>query len=303
MEEQALRPAGYALGSALLFGLSIPLLKLLAGDASTLFLVAFLYLGSALCMAVLMLRPRGSWGQGTRDGTLERPDILWLLLAILTGGIIAPVLLVGSLAVTPAATASLLLNFEAVATTVLAVVFFREVVRGRTVLALCSITLGGILLSWNPSAATGLTWGAAGVVLAGIFWGFDNNATRKIAGKDLRIIVLLKSAGAGGVSLALAFLLGNALPPVPVLLAGMLLGFVCYGLSMLLFIRALRYLGAARTSAWFSTAPYLGAVFSFILFMQVPGPEFIIPSFLLGAGTVLLATGSYTCPHHILARP
>ena len=225
-------------------------------------------------------------------------DIPWLLVAILAGGVIAPILLMSSLEITPAATASLLLNFEAVATVIIAFIIFRESVGRRVWIALGIITLASILLSWNPNTAFGLSVGAIGILLACVFWGVDNNATRNISGKDPFTIVALKGFFAGSVALILAVLGHYTVPGITFILAAMVLGFLCYGVSMVLFIRALRDLGAARTGAYYCTAPFIGTVFSFLIFGVYLDLQLVIAFSLMVLGALVLATERHTHQHH-----
>jgi drug/metabolite transporter (DMT)-like permease len=291
-------PVGYALLSATLFGISTPLSKILVGDISPVFLVSFLYLGTALGMFLLGKIVKSRHSSLSGEAGIQNNDVPGLILAILTGGVIAPILLMSSLEITPAATASLLLNFEGVATMVIAFVVFREQVGKRIWIALGIITLASILLSWNPNASFGLSVGALGILLACVFWGIDNNATRNISGKDPLTIVTIKGFFAGSIALILAFLAGNTLPEISLILAAMLLGFFCYGFSMVLFIRALRDLGAARTGAYFSIAPFIGAALSFFIFREYPDLFIVIAFGLMLAGTLVLATESHTHRHH-----
>jgi drug/metabolite transporter (DMT)-like permease len=293
-------PVGFALLSATLFGISTPLSKILVGDISPVMLVAFLYLGTALGMFLLgsILKFKKSPLSG--EARVRIRDVPWLLVAILAGGVIAPVLLMTSLEITPAATASLLLNFEAVATVIIAFVMFRESVGTRIWVALGIITFASILLSWNPGAALGLSIGAAGILLACFFWGVDNNATRNISGKDPLTIVTLKGFFAGSVALVLGVLGHQALPGITVIVAAMVLGFLCYGVSMALFILALRDLGAARTGSYYSIAPFIGAVFSFLIFGVYLDLQLLIALGLMVTGALVLATERHTHQHHHL---
>jgi len=292
-------PPVFAGAAAILFGISTPLLKILAGEVSPVFLVAFLYLGTSWGITLLGMVVRSL--RKDREAVPDRHDVPWLLVAILSGGVIAPVLLVESLGITPAATVSLLLNFEAVATTVLAAALFREEIGKRIWSALAVITAASILLTWSPDPGAGLSIGAAGVLLACIFWGIDNNATRKIAGKDPFAIVVTKSFSAGIVALLLAFSFGESPPGIVPVLFALIVGVFCYGLSMVFFVRALRDLGAARTGIYFSSAPFIGAAISLVIFRQVPGLQIIIASGLLAAGVVLLATEEHSPIHHHFA--
>lgn len=171
-----------------------------------------------------------------------------------------------SLRSTPASTASLLLNFESVATTVIAVVAFTESIGKRIWFAVALITSASVLLTWDFTGEWGLSIGAVGVLLACILWGIDNNFTRNISDKDPLITVTIKGIGAGCFSMILAILTQSNFPGLKIILEAMFLGFFSYGLSIVLFIFAMRNLGASRTSAffWYSTVCWDGIVFYFI---------------------------------------
>ena len=200
---------------------------------------------------------------------------------MVAGGFLAPIVLMFSLRETAASTASLLLNFEGVATALIAAIVFKEAISGRALWAVVAVTLGSILLSWSTEDTWGFSLSALGIVVACFLWGIDNNLTRNISAKDPLTIVLVKGLGAGTVSFVLSLVLGNPLPPFMTILGAMLLGSLGYGLSIVLFIRAMRGLGAARTSAMFGTAPLAGVVLSFLLFQDAP-------TLLFGGALVLM---------------
>lgn len=285
-----------ALLAALLFGISAPISKLLLGDIEPIPLAAFLYLGSGIGLAVFQVILRGKRSD-VREASLKRSDLGWLVGAIVSGGVIAPIILLFGLRDTPGATASLLLNFEGVATTLLAALIFKEAVSRRAWLAMLFITVASILLSATPGEEWGISLGAIGVLVACIFWGFDNNFTRNISAKDPVSIVMIKGLTAGLFSLCLAIILGNQLPDWVTVLKAMLLGCVSYGLSITLFIRAMRGLGAARTSALFSTAPLAGVALSFILLKESGGIMFLIALPLMIVGAVLLVYEEHVHSH------
>jgi drug/metabolite transporter (DMT)-like permease len=194
-----------------------------------------------------------------------------------------------SLQRTPASTASLLLNFESVATTFIAWIIFKENIGRRVGLAVGLITLSSILLSWDFSNQWGLSIGALGVIFACICWGIDNNFTRNISAKNPFSIVTVKGICAGLFSLVLSVLLGSPMPDFKIILCAMLLGFFSYGLSIVLFVLAMRNLGSARTSAFFGTAPFIGAIVSFLIYKSLPDVMLMaaIPIMVLGAVLLL----------------
>jgi len=284
-----------ALAAAIFFGASAPIAKLLLGDIAPIFLAAFLYLGSGTGIALV------KWTQRTRlkdtEASINRTDIGWLAGAIIAGGIIAPIVLMISLQNTPASTASLLLNFEGVGTTLIALVFFKEAIGRRAWTAIIVITLASIFLSTDFKSGFGLSLGALGIILACVLWGADNNFTRNISGKDPLAIVAWKGLVAGTFSFFLAWVLGNPFPAMKTILGTLILGFVSYGLSTMLFIRSMRGLGAARTSALYGTAPLAGVILSIILFHELPSFLFIVAAILMVGGALLLINEDHSHSH------
>ena len=297
MKRQGLYPIIQALIAALLFGASAPLAKLLLGEIEPIPLAAFLYLGSGIGLSGVKLF-QGITNKGMeREAGIKKPDYIWLAGAVLAGGVAAPIILLFSLRNTPAATASLLLCFEGVATTLIAFIFFKESISRRAWWAIALITLASIFLSINLNAVWGFSLGALGIMAACILWGIDNNFTRNISAKDPLMIVIIKGLGAGIFSLGMAIVLGNKLPPWNFVFKALILGCFSYGISIVLFIRAMRSLGAARTSALFSTAPLAGMILSFILFRENPGWLYIAAFPLMLAGTLFLASEEHEHYH------
>jgi drug/metabolite transporter (DMT)-like permease len=293
----ALLPAGVgaAFGAALLFGASTPLAKLLLGNLDPVLLAGLLYAGSGLGLgAWWLLRRRRLAGSG--EAPLRRPDLPWLAGAVLTGGIAGPVLLMWGLAATPAATASLLLNLEGVLTAALAWVVFRENVDRRVFLGMVAIVAGGVLLSWSQ-APSAVPWGALAIAGACACWAIDNNLTRHVSAGDPVQIAAIKGAIAGAFNLGLAAWLGSAAPPPALALAAGGLGLAGYGISLVLFVLALRQLGTARTGAYFATAPFLGASLSLLLFPGTPGPAFWIAGALMATGVWLHVSERHAHEH------
>jgi drug/metabolite transporter (DMT)-like permease len=284
-----------ALLAALFFGASAPIAKLLLGDVPPILMAAFLYLGSGTGISLIKLYQRFSKHQ--TEAGIKRPDVGWLAGAIFTGGILAPIILMISLKNTPASTASLLLNFEGVGTTVIALLFFRESISRRALFAILAITLASIFLSTNFQSGFSFSLGALGILLACFLWGVDNNFTRNISAKDPLTIVAWKGLVAGSFSLLLALGLGQRPPALTVILSILLLGFISYGLSTMLFIYSMRGLGAARTSALYGTAPLAGVVLSIIIFHDPLTLLFIIAAVLMVAGALLLANEEHAHFH------
>jgi len=284
-----------ALLAAIFFGASAPIAKLLLGDTAPIFLAAFLYLGSGTGISLVKLTQR--MRSKDLEAGIKPPDIKWLAGAIIAGGILAPILLMVSLQNTPASTASLLLNFEGVGTTVIASLFFKEAIGRRAWTAIIVITLASIFLSTNFESGFGLSLGALGIILACVLWGVDNNFTRNISGKDPLAIVAWKGLAAGTFSFFLALFIGNPFPAVKTILGTLILGFVSYGLSTMLFIRSMRGLGAARTSALYGTAPLAGVLLSIVIFGELPSFLFIIAAILMIGGALLLINEQHEHSH------
>jgi drug/metabolite transporter (DMT)-like permease len=269
-----------------LFGASAPAAKVLLGDIDPILLAGLLYAGSGIGLALMSLLRRAAVVR--EEAKLSAGDLPWLAGSLIAGGVAAPILLMMSLKVTPAATASLLLNFECVATSAIASLVFREAIGRRVWAAIALITLASALLAVNLSGGFGISAGALGVIGACVLWGIDNNLTCNISAKDPVAIGMIKGLGAGAFSLSIAILLGRSLPGATVILAALGLGAVSYGLSIAMFILASRGMGAARTSAWFGTAPFAGAILSLMVFRQFPGVQFLLSLPVMIGGALLL---------------
>ena len=284
----------YALAAAALFGASTPLAKLLTGELSPIMLAGLLYLGSGLGLAVArLIRDRGFKPSG-----LARAEWPWLLGAVFFGGVLGPLALMFGLISTPGASASLLLNLEAVLTAVMAWVVFKENADRRIVLGMVAIVAGGVALAW-PSGADSAT-GIAGPVLVGIAclcWAIDNNLTRKVSASDALFIASAKGLIAGTVNTLLAFSLGATFPTPLTLMSTMGLGLIGYGVSLVLFVLALRGLGTARTGAYFSTAPFMGAAVALFVFSETTSPAFWVAAFLMALGVWLHLTEQHGHEH------
>lgn len=277
-----------ALSAALLFGASAPLAKLLLGEIEPVLLAAFLYLGSGFGLLIIKALQYIGKSSASAEAMIKKEDFIWLAGAILAGGIAAPIILLFGLRETPGATASLLLNFEGVATTLIAAFAFKESVSSRAWSAIVTITLASMILSVNPNSGWGFSVGAVGILAACVLWGVDNNLTRNISAKDPLTIVTIKGLAAGTFSFLLAIIMGNRFPGWNTLFGAMILGSMSYGLSITLFIRAMRELGAARTSALFCTAPLAGIVISFFLFHETTSFMFLLAIPLMVVGTIFL---------------
>ncbi len=275
---------GSALAGAFLFGASTPVAKLLVGSVDPLLLAGLLYGGSGLGLSLWLgarrMRP------GAPRIAFARGDWPWLAGAVFAGGIAAPVLLMLGLAATEASSAALLLNLEGVFTALIAWFAFRENFDRRVLAGMVLIVAGGVLLAWRPGGML-LAWPALAIAGACLLWALDNNLTRRVSAGDAVAIAAVKGVVAGAVNLSLAAALGAAAPAASLALAAGIVGFAGYGVSLALFVVALRQLGAARTAAYFSTAPFIGAALAFALLGESQTPLFWAAALLMAAGVAL----------------
>ena len=285
-----------AIASAALFGASTPFAKLLLGGGVSPWLLAgLLYLGSGLGLTLVHLA-RGALGVPAAEAPLRRADLPWLGLVVLSGGIIGPLLLMLGLATTAASTSALLLNLEGLATMAIAWIVFRENVDRRLLLGAAAILAGAVVLSWQ-GGPTGLGLGALAIAGACLAWGIDNNLTRKLSAADPVQIALIKGLVAGAVNLSLALALGARMPPLTETVAAGLVGLLGYGVSLVMFVLALRHLGAARTGAYFSTAPFIGAGLAIAMFGEPITMQLLAASALMIVGVALHLMEAHEHPH------
>jgi len=281
----------YALAAALLFGASAPFAKMLLGSVSPWLLAGILYLGSGLGLACL----RAIWR--SREAGLKRGDLPWLALAVLSGGVVGPVLMMLGLNATTASQAALLLNLEGVLTLAIAWVVFREYVDLRLGIGAAAIVAGAAILSWPADAAVSSGWGSLAIAGACLAWAIDNNLTRKISGADPFQIAMIKGLAAGSVNIGLALAAGLTLPGLPVLAASAVVGLLGYGVSLALFVLALRSLGTARTGAYFSLAPFIGAGIAIPLLGDPVTLAFVAAGLLMAIGLWLHLTERHQHVH------
>jgi len=270
-----------ALAAAVLFGASTPVAKLLLGAASPWLLAGLLYLGSGLGLLIVRLAMRSA------RVTVPRGELAWLAGAIVAGGIVAPVLLLYGLTRMPASGASMLLNAEGLFTALIAWFAFKENFDRRIFVGMLAIVAGAAVLSWPGEARFGALWPALAVLGACLAWGLDNNLTRRVSLSDARFIAMAKGLAAGGVNIALAFAAGAELPAARPLALSLLVGFFSYGLSLALFVVALRQLGTARTGAYFSTAPFAGAALALVFLREPVTWPFVLAALLMALGVWL----------------
>lgn len=288
-----------ALLSALLFGISTPFAKLLVGAIAPLMLAGLLYLGSGIGLLFwFAVRQMPAYTVATsQSARLVRADWPWLAAAVLAGGVAGPALLMLGLSSTAASTASLLLNLEGVLTAALAWFVFKENFDRRIFFGMCCIVVAGALLSWPSSIKTGIAWGTVAIIAACLCWAIDNNLTRKISASDAVQIAGIKGLVAGSINLAIALAIGNSFPQPTSILAAGLVGFCGYGLSLVLFVIALRHLGTARTGAYFSVAPFAGAVIAILFLGDAPATLFWFAAALMALGIALHLTEHHAHQH------
>jgi drug/metabolite transporter (DMT)-like permease len=279
-----------SLVAALLFGAGTPLAKSLLGTVSPWLLAGLLYLGSGLGLTVYRLASRAP------AASLPRKEIPWLAGAVLAGGILAPVLLMFGLTRMPASGTSLLLNAEGVFTALLAWFAFRENFDRRIALGMAAIVAGVIVLSWPGQARLAGLLPPLAVLAACLAWGLDNNLTRKVSLSDATWIASIKGLVSGVVNLSLAFASGALLPPATYVAAALGVGFLAYGVSLTLFVIGLRHLGTARTGAYFSVAPFCGALLAVVMGEAVTLP-LLIAGALMAAGLWLHLTERHDHQH------
>ena len=287
------RGAYVALMAAALFGASAPLAKSLLSSIPPQLLAGLLYLGSGSGLLVYRLARRRA-----SEAPLRRADRPWLASAIALGGVAGPLLLMIGLSRTPASGASLLLNLEAVFTALVAWFVFRENVDRRIAFGMLAIVAGGVVLTWESHASWGSIRGPLAIAAACLCWAADNNFTQKVSGADPVQIAMLKGLVAGSVNTAIALGLGARLPSVGPLAGALVVGFSSYGVSLVLFVFALRYLGTARTSAYFSTAPFVGAALSVAVFREPLTAGFLAAASLMAVGVWLHLSERHVHEHH-----
>ncbi len=279
------KDVGRAILAAALYAVSTPFSKVLLADVPPMMMAALLYLGAGGGMLLFGVI-RGKAGRGGKKGRLTRRELPYTV-GMVALDIAAPIFLMLGLSMTTAANASLLNNFEIVATTAVALAVFHEPVSGRLWAGVACITFSCMLLSVEDAASFAFSPGSLFVLLACVCWGFENNCTRKLSEKDPLQVVVVKGFGSGAGSLAIAFAAGERLAVLRLTLAALILGFVAYGLSIFFYVAAQRGLGAARTSAYYAVSPFIGAAVSFLVFRQRPSPLFLAALAVMAAGAVL----------------
>jgi drug/metabolite transporter (DMT)-like permease len=292
------RGVTYALTAAALFGASTPLARSLVGAIDPLWLAGILYAGSGVgLLLVLAVRHWGGAGAHRRVASIAQGDVRWLAATAISGGVVAPVLFTFGLRDTSGAAASLLLNLETVLTVVIAWFVFREHRNARVVAGMAFIVVACAALGGGGDGIGRVDRGALLIALACLFWALDNNLTRKVAANDAMLVAATKGVIGGTVNLCLAALLAGAAPPMPPAAAAGVVGLLGYGVSLMLFVLALRELGVARASAYFATAPFIGVAVAFGVLGERPGPAFWVALPLMAIGVWLHLTERHGHAH------
>ncbi|MDA0261052.1 MAG: DMT family transporter [Proteobacteria bacterium] len=284
-----------ALGAAVLFGASTPAAKILLADVGPWLLAGLLYLGSGVGLMIVRL------SRGANTASFTGNDWRWMVGAVAFGGVAGPVLLVWGLSGTTASMASLLLNAEGVFTALLAWFVFRENFDRRIALGMAAIVAGAVVLSWSGWDTATSVWPLLAILGAGLCWAIDNNLTRKVSLSDPFQIAAIKGSVAGITNVGLAIAAGTPLPPALTALASGIVGFLGYGVSLVLFIVALRELGTARTGAYFSIAPFIGAVIAVPLFAEPLTLGLLVAGGLMAFGVWLHLTEHHEHEHEHVA--
>ena len=277
-----------AILAAALYALNSPLSKLLLSTVSSTVMAGLLYLGAGVGLLIVRIIQKGMHIEN-KEKRLEREDLPYTVAMVLLD-IAAPIFLMIGLAHTTAENASLLNNFEIVATSMIALLIFNEKVSKRLWIAIILVTISSIILSVEDAGSLQFSAGSIFVLLACVCWGFENNCTRKLSEKNPLQIVVVKGFGSGLGALAIAFVIGEHLPEFRYMISAMLVGFVAYGLSIFFYIHAQRFLGAAKTSTYYAVAPFIGVGLSLLIFQEIPPISFWVALVIMAAGTYMAST-------------
>jgi len=290
------KPILLVLVSAALFGVSTPLAKVLLDNIDPIVLAGYLYLGAFVGLAVFTML-RHLTRQEVKEIALEKKDIPWLTGAILAGGVLGPISLMFGLRYVSGFATSLLLNLEGVATALIAFMIFKENAGKKVWIALVFMTIAGILLSYNPKESSFIIIGPLLIVFAMICWGIDNNLTRHISEKNPVHISAIKGIVAGSISLSIAFILGKNIVLDLFTLYALTVGAFSYGISLVLFIKALKGMGSFRTGMFYSFGPFIGAIVSLVLLREWIGWVMIPATVLMVIGVYMVITDKHLHTH------
>ncbi|MGN0628647.1 MAG: DMT family transporter [Oscillospiraceae bacterium] len=283
---RGLKATAFAILAAALYAINVPLSKLLMQHAEPTMMAAFLYLGAGIGLFICGGVQKAA-GRGGKAEPLSKADLPYTVGMVVLD-IIAPILLMLGIARTSSANVSLLNNFEIVATSLIALLVFKEAISKRTWLAIILVAAASVILSFEGEGSFDFNTGSLLVLGAATCWGFENNCTKMISGKSSVEIVTIKGCFSGLGSLIVAFIVGESLPALKYIALILLLGFVAYGLSINFYIMAQKDLGAAKTSAYYSVAPFLGVGFSMVLLREVPGARFYVALAIMALSTAIM---------------
>ena len=283
----------YALLAAAFYAINMPLSKLLLQKIEPTFMAALLYLGAGIGISIIFLFRKQIDDQEEQLSRKELPYVIGMILL----DVAAPIFLMIGLTSATSANASLLNNFEIVATSLIALFIFKELISPRLWIAILLITFSSMLLSFEDMSSLTFSLGSVFVLAAALCWGFENNITRKISSKNTFQIVMLKGIFSGLGSLLIALFLGERFPQLQYVLLAMLLGFVAYGLSIFLYVRAQKDLGAAKTSAYYAVAPFIGALLSFLILKEAITDYFLVAFLIMTVGSVLVVIDTMITRH------
>jgi len=285
--------------AALLFGISSPISKLLLTEIPPTWMAALLYLGAGLGMALIGLAKRAKIKEQKEAGITRKE--LPFVLGMIALDIAAPILLMVGLSMTTAADASLLSNFEIVATSLIALVFFKESVGRRLWVAIGLITVASMILSVEDLGSFSFSLGSVFILLGSVCWGLENNCTRVLSIKNPMEVVIIKGLGAGFGSMLIALSLNEQVNSGGYIAAALVLGFFAYGLSIFFYVSAQRELGAARTSAYYAIAPFIGVGLSFLVFRETPTVSFAVALLIMMAGAYFASVEKHAHEHKHMA--
>ena len=283
----------YATLAAVFYAINIPASKLLLREVGPTTMAALLYLGAGIGVGILALVNRK---EAVQAASLSKQDLPYVIGMIVLD-IVAPILLMLGISYGTSANASLLGNFEIVATAIIALLIFKEAVSKRLWGAIALISLSSVLLSFEGADSFKFSLGSLFVLLATTCWGLENNCTRSIASKSTYQIVVLKGIFSGLGALAIALIKREVMPELSYVVAAMLLGFVAYGLSIFMYVRAQNVLGAAKTSACYAVAPFVGAFLSFVFLRESLSWMYLIALAVMVAGSVLVVADTLLLSH------
>lgn len=278
----------FAILAAALYAISSPISKLLLEEIPPTLMASFLYLGAGLGMFIVDFIRHKKYKEKT-EARLTKQELPFTIGMVVLD-IAAPIFLMVGLTKTSAANASLLNNFEIVATSLIALLIFKEHISKRLWVAIFLITVSSIVLSVEDISSFSFSFGSILVLLACVCWGLENNCTRKLSVKDPLEIVVIKGFGSGIGSLLVGLILGEQTNNITYVIAALILGFFAYGLSIFFYIYAQRYLGAAKTSAYYAIAPFIGAGLSLIIFREIPTTSFVIALIIMIVGMFFAST-------------